>query len=113
MGALLTVLTLSVLQLGLALHVRNTVLDAAAEGARYAGLAGSDLEAGASRTRELITAAIGDRYASAVTAGRGNWQGQPVAEISVAAPLPMLGLLGFDRALRVTGRAAIEGDDAP
>ncbi|BDZ44332.1 TadE/TadG family type IV pilus assembly protein [Naasia aerilata] len=31
-GALLTLLVLSVLQLGLALHVRNTVTDAAAEG---------------------------------------------------------------------------------
>ena len=31
-GALLTVLTLSVIQLGLALHIRNTVLDAASEG---------------------------------------------------------------------------------
>jgi len=38
-GALLTVLTLSVLQLGLALHIRNTVQDAAAEGARYGALA--------------------------------------------------------------------------
>ena len=35
-GGLLTVLVLSVFQLGLALHVRNTVTDAAAEGARYA-----------------------------------------------------------------------------
>src|SRR6476469_4126369 len=34
-GALLTVLTLSVMQLGLALHIRNTVTDAASEGARF------------------------------------------------------------------------------
>ncbi len=32
-GAVLVLLVLSVLQLGLALHVRNTVTDAAAEGA--------------------------------------------------------------------------------
>ncbi|RIJ01598.1 pilus assembly protein, partial [Clavibacter nebraskensis] len=39
-GALLVVLALSVVQLALALHVRTTVLDAAAEGARTAALAG-------------------------------------------------------------------------
>ena len=33
-GILLTVLALAVVQLALALHVRNTVLDAAAEGAQ-------------------------------------------------------------------------------
>ncbi|HAM26986.1 MAG TPA: pilus assembly protein, partial [Microbacteriaceae bacterium] len=49
-GALLTVLTLSVIQLGLALHIRNTVLDAAAEGARFAALADNGLEDGAART---------------------------------------------------------------
>ena len=37
-GVLLTALLLAVVQLALALHVRNTVLDAAAEGARYAAL---------------------------------------------------------------------------
>ncbi|WP_395983304.1 TadE/TadG family type IV pilus assembly protein, partial [Clavibacter michiganensis] len=40
-GALLVVLALSVVQLALALHVRTTVLDAAAEGARTAALAGA------------------------------------------------------------------------
>ena len=50
-GVLLTALLLAVVQLALALHVRNTVLDAAAEGARYAALAGSSAEAGVQRTR--------------------------------------------------------------
>ena len=58
-GALLTVLTLSVIQLGLALLIRNTVLDAAAEGARYAALADNGLDDGVQRTRDLITAALG------------------------------------------------------
>ena len=52
-GTLLTLLTLSVLQLGLALLVRNTVLDAASEGARYAALADNDLPDGVARTRDL------------------------------------------------------------
>ena len=58
-SALLTVLTLAVLQLALALHIRNTVLDAAAEGARYAALADSGLDQGVARSRDLIASAIG------------------------------------------------------
>ena len=44
-------LTLAVVQLALALHVRNTVIDAAAEGARFASLAGSSPADGVARTR--------------------------------------------------------------
>lgn len=44
-GALLTLLTVSVLQFALALHVRSTLIDAAAEGARHAALADSSLAA--------------------------------------------------------------------
>ncbi|HJX88401.1 MAG TPA: TadE/TadG family type IV pilus assembly protein, partial [Gemmatimonadales bacterium] len=61
-GALLTVLTLAVVQLALALLIRNTALDAAAEGARYAALAGNSLEDGAARTRDLIGSALGPAY---------------------------------------------------
>ncbi|MCB1280330.1 MAG: pilus assembly protein, partial [Salinibacterium sp.] len=53
--ALLTVLTLSVLQLGFALLIRNTVLDAAAEGARFAALADNTLADGAARATALVT----------------------------------------------------------
>lgn len=105
---LLTVLTLSVLQLGLAMHVRNTVLDAAAEGARYAALADNGLAEGQARTRDLITAAVGPAYATDIRATFGQFAGHPSAEVRVVAPLPLLGLLGFDRGLEVTGRAAVE-----
>ena len=107
-GALLTVLVLAVLQLGLALHVRNTVLDAAAEGARYASLAGAGLEDGAERTRRLIATALGDGYAVEVRAGTADWQGVPVAEVTVTAPLPVLGLVGVERGLEVAGHAPME-----
>lgn len=106
--SLLTVLTLSVLQLGLALHVRNTVLDAAAEGARLASLADSGLADGAARTRDLITTALGPSYAGQVDASYGRVDGYPSAEVRVIAPLPLLGLIGLDRGLEVTGHAAVE-----
>lgn len=107
-GALLTVLTLSVLQLGLAMHIRNTVLDAAGEGARFAALADNTLADGATRTRELITTAIGPSYAGDVTIEQGSYLDHPAAVVTVRAPLPLIGLVGIDGALEVTGHAALE-----
>ena len=106
-GSLLTLLTVSVLQLGLALHVRNTVTDAAAEGARVAALAGATPEEGADRTRALLAAALGD-YPVVVEVGAADWAGLPVVEVRVTAPLPVLGLVGIERGLVVTGHAHLE-----
>lgn len=103
-GTLLTLLVLSVLQLGLALHVRNTVADAASEGARAAALAGASAADGAERTRRLIAAALGPGYrvdvAARALAG--------MAEVTVRADLPVLGLVGPTRALEVAGHAPLE-----
>lgn len=107
-SALLTALTLAVLQLALALHIRNTVLDAAAEGARYAALADSGLAEGAERSRDLITSALGPAYAADVSASYAEVAGAPGVQIRVVAPLPLFGLLGMDRGLEVTGHAAVE-----
>ena len=107
-GALLTILTLSVMQLGLALHIRNTVLDAAAEGARFAALADNELADGVVRTRDLITVALGPDYASDVTASTGSYLGHPAAAVTVRTPLPLIGLVGIEGGLEVVGHAAIE-----
>jgi len=107
-GALLTVLTLSVLQLGLALHIRNTVQDAAAEGARYGALADNTPADGVRRTRELIDLAIGDDYAQNVAVHSGSWMGHPAVTITVRTRLPLVGLVGIDGVLEVSGHAAVE-----
>ena len=101
-------LALAVIQLALALHVRNTVLDAAAEGARYAALAGSSEGAGIARTRELIGLAVSADYADDIEAGISSVDGIPMVSVTVRAPLPIVGLLGVDRGLEVTGHAALE-----
>lgn len=106
--SLLTFLTLMVMQLALALHIRNTVLDAAAEGARFAALADSNLSAGAERTRDLITTAVGATYATDVVATPGSSAGYPTVEVRVIAPLPLMGMLGAPRGLEVTAHAAVE-----
>jgi hypothetical protein len=107
-GALLTVLTLSVLQLGLALHIRNTVQDAAAEGARYGALADNTPADGVQRTIALIDLAIGPDYAQHVAARTGSWMGHPAVTISVSTRLPLVGLIGIDGAMEVSGHAAVE-----
>jgi Flp pilus assembly protein TadG len=107
-GVLLTGLLLAVVQLALALHVRNTVLDAAAEGARYAALAGSSADAGIERTRALIGAAISADYAGDVSASRTWVGGVQAIAVSVRTTLPVVGLLGPERGLEVTGHAALE-----
>lgn len=108
-GALLTVLFVAVLQLALTLHVRNTLIDCAAEGARYGALAGSSPAAGAERTRQLISSAVDGRYAADVAARTSSLDGAPVVEVTVQAPLPVIGLLGPSGVIAVVGRAYAEG----
>lgn len=107
-GAILTVLTVAVLQLALALHVRNTVLDAASEGARFAALADNTSTDGINRCRALITAAIGADYAQDVTATSARWMGHPAVTITVRTTLPIIGLIGIGGAVEVAGHAAVE-----
>lgn len=107
-GALLTVLTLSVLQLGLALLIRNTVVDAAAEGARFGALADNTPADGVARAIDLITTVLGPSFAGDVSASTGSYLGQPAVVVTVRAPLPLIGLVGPDGALEVSGHAARE-----
>ena len=107
-GVLLTVLTLSVIQLGLVLLIRNTVLDAASEGARYGALADNSVGDAVGRTRDLITTALGPGYARNITVERGTYDGYPADIVTVKAPLPLIGLVGIPNGLEVHGHAAIE-----
>jgi hypothetical protein len=107
-GVLLTILTLSVIQLGLALLIRNTVQDAASEGARYGALADNTIGDGVGRTKELIATAIGSTYAKNVTVERGSYDGYPADIVTVKTPLPLIGLIGIQNGLEVSGHAAIE-----
>lgn len=106
--ALLTVLTLSVIQLGLVLLIRNTVLDAAGEGARFAALADNGLADGVQRATQLVTVAIGPTYAADVTATYGSYLGHQAAIVTIRTPLPLIGLIGIEHGLEVSGHAAVE-----
>lgn len=107
-SVLLTVLFLALLQLGLALHVRNTLTASAAEGARYAANADRSPEQGAQVTRTLIRDSLADSFANGVTSGQETVGGVPTVFVQVEATLPVVGLLGLPRGIRVRGHALDE-----
>jgi len=107
-GVLLTVLFLALLQLGLALHVRNTLTASAAEGARYAANADRDPDEGADVTRQLIRDSLADSFAGDVTSGLERVDGVPTVYVQVRARLPVFGLLGPPRGIVVRGHALEE-----
>ncbi|WP_066582586.1 TadE family protein [Cellulomonas timonensis] len=109
-GALTSLLFAAVLQLAIIQHVRNTLVDCAAEGARYAALADRSAEDGAERTRALVTAGLSGAYAQDVTVRHTEVNGLEVVEVRITAPMPVAGLLGPARGLTVVGHALDEGD---
>jgi hypothetical protein len=101
-------LFLAVVQVGLFLHVRNTLVACAAEGARYAANADRGLSDGEARTAALIAESLSDRYSEAITSRYVTSGGAQLVEIEVTTTLPVFGLLGVERGLTVTGHAVEE-----
>jgi Flp pilus assembly protein TadG len=107
-GGLLTMFFMAVIQLTLVLHVRNTLIDAAASGARYGTLADRNSADARDRTSELIGMALNADFAKDVTTSEVAYQGIRTLEVTVRAPLPVIGLIGPREALEVKGHAAIQ-----
>jgi hypothetical protein len=108
-SGLLSLLFLAVFQLGLALHIRNTLIACASEGARYGARADATPQDGVARARELIRASLSDRYADYVTADTATTvDGILVVQLHIDAPLPVIGPLGPDHFLQVQARAFSE-----
>jgi Flp pilus assembly protein TadG len=101
-------LLLGVLQVGLVLHVRNTLVAAASEGARYAATVDRPPAAGAERARAQIRGALADRFARAVTARDVVVDGVPGVRVDVRAEVPPLGLWGPAVRLDLSGHAVEE-----
>lgn len=114
-SALLTALFLGLVQLGIALHVRNVLASAAAEGARYganADFAGDSAHAGAAaqRTREVISQELSPAYAGNVGARVTADGGVDVVEVDVDTAIPVVGMwVSVPRHLSVVGHALVEG----
>lgn len=92
-GILLTVLLLALLQLGLALHIRNVLVASASEGARYGANADRKPDDGAERARSLIRSVLSERFPAEVSAETKTVNGTEAVVVRVRAPLPVMGLL--------------------
>lgn len=107
-GALATVFFLAIVQLALVLHVRNTLIDAAASGARYGTLADRGAGDARERTAQLIGVALTSDFARDVSTGEASFSGIRTLEVTVRAPLPVIGLIGPTGILEVKGHAAFQ-----
>lgn len=108
-SALLTVFFMSIVQLMVVLHVRNTLIDAAASGARYGALSDRTLNDARTRTAELIGGALNSDFARDITSTEITIDGIRTLEVTVRAPLPVVGLIGPGELLEVKGHADLPG----
>lgn len=105
-AGLLSLVFAAVLQIVLAIHVRNTVTDSALAGARHAGLVGHTPDDGAAVARELISTALSPRFAEDITASHDREAG--LITVTVRSPVPVVGLLGPSGVWELSGRALAE-----
>jgi Flp pilus assembly protein TadG len=101
-------LFLGIVQVGLVLHVRNTLTSAASVGARHAAAFDRGPADGAARTRAVITGVLAERFAGDVEAAETTVDGYPGVVVRVAAEVPALGMWGPGIRLRVEGHAVEE-----
>ena len=101
-------LFLGIAQLALVLHVRNTLVSAASEGARYAATYDRAPADGAALTRASIADVLSPRFAAQVSAAETTVDGYPGVVVHVDAQVPALGLWGPGVALSVDGHAVEE-----
>lgn len=90
---LVVVIALGVIQLALALHVRNMAISAASEGARLAAAHDRSLPEGEARTRDLLEASVGGLPAK-VDAATATVGGAEAVVVEVEVPVPVFGLWG-------------------
>lgn len=113
-AVLLMGLLLAVLQVGVYVHARNVVSASAQEGARYAANVDVDSSAGAGRTMEIVSQALGDGAAASLRCTSQEQVDQDTGLVLVVVAcqgaLPALfGALGDLLPVEATGRAIKEG----
>lgn len=107
-SALLALVFAALLQIGLALHVRNTVVDSAIAGARMAAAVDRTEADGARHTAALIAAAVDERYAQDIRVDTAQAGPQELITVTVRVPVPVVGFAGVGQTWELTGRAFAE-----
>nr|WP_281065171.1 TadE family protein [Brachybacterium sacelli] len=104
-AALIVLIALGVMQAALIVHTRNTLIDAAVQGAHHASLIGATPEDGAERAERLIGDRFGDSFQVEASAAESS---EGTIRVEVRATLPLVGLFGPSGSLAVEGRAIDE-----
>lgn len=99
---------LGIFQLGLFLHVRNTLTACAHEGARQAANYNGDLAEGEAVAKDCIVGALSAGMASGVVSDVGSADGQPLVIMRVNAVMPAIGFWGPRFTFTVAGHAVKE-----
>lgn len=106
-STLLLLLCGALFQLAFALHLRNTIIDAAGEGARLGALNNSSVQAGINHTQYLLERSIPGKYSTSVTGSLTELNDLEILQIEVTSTLPLLGVLG-PQVIHSVGRANVE-----
>lgn len=104
-AVLILMIALMIVQAALIVHTRNTLVDAAIQGAHHAALVGSSPQDGAERAERLIDDRFGAGLAAEATAVQDP---DGTISVRVSATLPLVGLFGPAGAMTVQGRAIDE-----
>ncbi len=107
-AGLLVTLVLGIAQVGMAIHVRNTVVACAAEGARLAANADRTPADGAALTRRLIADALSESMVGQVSATHVAGPAGREVQVRVVTRLPLVGLVGPSRSLTITAHSLEE-----
>lgn len=104
-AALIVVIAVTTLQVAVIMHTRNSLTDAAVQGAHHASLIGNAPQDGAERAVELARARLGVGYDVTATA-QEDATGRITVQLTAA--IPLVGLLGPSGTLVVEGHALDE-----
>jgi Flp pilus assembly protein TadG len=105
---LVVLIVAGVFQLALTLHVRNTLIACAEEGARLAAAEDRTLADGEERAISLARASLGD-YPARAHATLTTIDGVSTVRVTFEAPVPVVGLWGVGR-MSIEARALEEVD---
>lgn len=104
-AVLIIMIAVLIIQAALIVHTRNTLVDAAVQGAHHASLVGSGPQDGAVRAEQLISERFGEHLDAEATAVQ---EPDGTIRVQVSARLPLLGLYGPAEGITVQGRAVDE-----
>lgn len=98
-------LVFAIAHIALVLHVRNTMVAAASDGARSAASLGAGPADATARSREVIRTTLADRFADSVVARVSHVDGVAAIEVQIKGSVPPLGLWGPAVEVEATGHA--------